>query len=744
MLKIFKSIFALGVFVAMSSAAEIRGFVYGDTTARPLAGVNIAVLNKYRGTTTNEKGYFSLPDLRNNTKYKIQFSYVGYEDKIVFITPSPEGAREITVILKSIPLRMKGIVVVEERDENPAVNYQRLNPESIKNMPSAVEQDVVRALAYLPGVLQYNDLKGDVVLRGSPPYQTQFLIDGMEIYYPWHMFSVFGVFNLDAVGNVNSYNAGFPARYGGRSGGVIDISTPPFSERKDFKLNISLASLSAYYKQLHGKWGVMLSARKTYFDIISNFIYLIPFGFVDANFKLNYFISKTWHIELNGYANNDFFTISPDQFTGDESFELGRFFKTFVRGEDNWGNMALGLKLNYSKNNIYGRLLVYRTMYYMDFPEFIDNRLVDYTVNPEIGIRFSPNVRLSGGLQYKNILQNYHWGYAANSDMEEIFPAIVYPFQTDAKQGFYTVYADFDLRAGRFILQPGLRLTSFKNNLYHEERFSLRYLLSKTLQLYGHAGRYVQFGYAPFQNMEFTIGTPLLFISRPSLTSHFSLGIKKQINPVLSSSMDVYYKTLSELPLNKGDFRYTIKTTNASVLGVDLFLLKEKGFLTWQLAYSFLKTQALEKKYAYPLDWDITHNLSLLSGLMIKKGWYFNMGFFIRSGIPYTPVSGVYYGVRNNAYNYGSRFTYGSYNSERLPLYMRFDFAVRKLYRFTDFDMFLKVQVINTFYRDNVARIDWDEYYWQAANGGITGFQNDGVILGAPIIPSVGLEFIFK
>ncbi|HGY55198.1 MAG TPA: hypothetical protein ENK44_05845 [Caldithrix abyssi] len=739
-----KILFFILTFLSASFAGSIRGMVYGDSKSNPLAGVNISILNAYKGTTSDEKGLFILTGLEFGKQYKIQFSYIGYADTILFVEQAKDNPTPLEIILKSVPLRMKGIVVSEERESNRALNIQRLNPESIKNMPSAVEQDVVRALTYLPGVLQYNDLKGDITLRGSPPYQTQFLIDGMEIYYPWHMFSVFGVFNLDAVGSVHSYNAGFPARYGGRSGGVIDITTSAFSAKKDLKINLSLASISAYYKQLHGKWGVMLSARKTYFDILSNFIYLIPFGFVDANLKLNYFISKTWNIEINGYANNDFFTIPPDQFTGNEKFDFGRFFKTFVRGEDNWGNLALGLKLKYAKNNIFGQLRLYRTTYYMDISDFVDNLLVDYTVNPALGIRFNENIFLTGGMQYKNIHQNYRWGYAGSSDMKDIYPALAYPFRINASQDLYTGYFDFDIKAGNLLLQPGLRLTSYQNNWYHEERFSVRYFLSERTQLYGHAGRYVQFGFAPFQNMEFTIGTPLLFMKRPSLTNHLSVGIEKQLNPVINSRLDVYYKSVADLPENKGDFRYDVKTYQADIAGLDLFILKEKGYLTWQLSYSFLKTQVNDVNHSYPLDWDIAHNISFLSGIMVGKGWYFNMGFFFHSGLPYTPVTAAYYGITERDYYFNKQLVYGSYNSERLPNYLRFDFAVRKLYRFDTFDMFLKVQVINAFYRDNVTRIDWEEYYWNASRFSAKGTDNDGVKLGAPIIPSVGLEFIFR
>jgi hypothetical protein len=264
------------------------------------------------------------------------------------------------------------------------------------------------------------------------------------------------------------------------------------------------------------------------------------------------------------------------------------------------------------------------------------------------------------------------------------------------------------------------------------------------MQLYGHFGSYYQFSYAPFQNMEFTIGAPLLFIDKPSLTNHFSIGIKKQLNPILTTSIDIYYKTIADLPENMGDFRYDVASNNASISGIDIFLSKGKGYLTWQLAYSFLKSEAEKNGYKYPLDWDISHNLSFLTGIMISKGWFFNMGFFVHSGLPYTPVTGSYYGVKENSGYYGKRLIYGDYNSERLPLYMRFDFAVRKLYRFQNFDMFFKVQFFNTFYRDNVVRINWEEYYWNVSNNGGTGVDNNGVILGAPIIPSVGLEFIFK
>src|SRR5258706_12385908 len=56
----------------------IKGFVIDSASFAPLAYVNIKVKNTSRGTSTDEKGGFTLPTLKGDS---LVFSLVGYNTK---------------------------------------------------------------------------------------------------------------------------------------------------------------------------------------------------------------------------------------------------------------------------------------------------------------------------------------------------------------------------------------------------------------------------------------------------------------------------------------------------------------------------------------------------------------------------------------------------------------------------------------------------------------------------------------
>ncbi|MBL0128256.1 MAG: hypothetical protein IPP83_12575 [Flavobacteriales bacterium] len=51
------------------------------------------------------------------------------------------------------------------------------------------------------------------------------MMDRMVLYNPFHSIGLFSVFDNDIITNADIYTAGFNARYGGRIGSVMDITT---------------------------------------------------------------------------------------------------------------------------------------------------------------------------------------------------------------------------------------------------------------------------------------------------------------------------------------------------------------------------------------------------------------------------------------------------------------------------------------------------------------------------------------
>lgn len=68
--------------VKQDSVIQLYGVVMTADSLRALPGASVVVSGKGRGTLTNEYGVFSIVVLKGD---KIEFSYVGFKDKIVII-----------------------------------------------------------------------------------------------------------------------------------------------------------------------------------------------------------------------------------------------------------------------------------------------------------------------------------------------------------------------------------------------------------------------------------------------------------------------------------------------------------------------------------------------------------------------------------------------------------------------------------------------------------------------------------
>ncbi|PJC62427.1 MAG: TonB-dependent receptor, partial [Flavobacteriales bacterium CG_4_9_14_0_2_um_filter_32_27] len=72
---------ATTLFAAASSFAQFS--IYGtinDSSANPVVGATIKITDTYKGTFSDNNGYFKLNNL-DSASYDIEISYIGYETK---------------------------------------------------------------------------------------------------------------------------------------------------------------------------------------------------------------------------------------------------------------------------------------------------------------------------------------------------------------------------------------------------------------------------------------------------------------------------------------------------------------------------------------------------------------------------------------------------------------------------------------------------------------------------------------
>ena len=63
-----------------------------------------------------------------------------------------------------------------------------------------------------------------VYIRATPSDHNQYFLEGARIYNPSHYGGVLSTFNTDALHDVRRVAGGVPPYYGGRIGGILDVT----------------------------------------------------------------------------------------------------------------------------------------------------------------------------------------------------------------------------------------------------------------------------------------------------------------------------------------------------------------------------------------------------------------------------------------------------------------------------------------------------------------------------------------
>ena len=200
-----------------------------------------------------------------------------------------------------------------------------LDLRTLQSVPAFIEPDLFRTVQLLPGVQTLNDYSSALYVRGSTPDQNLIMLDGITDYNPYHLGGIFSTFNTDAIKEADFHAGGFPARYGGRMGAILNvINREGNTEEFEGHANISLISSKVLlegplpkYKGLKGSW--MIAGRRTYFDQFFNALvawsggpsdFEFPYFFYDYQLKVNVDLSQDHRLTYSRFYGDDILDLS--------------------------------------------------------------------------------------------------------------------------------------------------------------------------------------------------------------------------------------------------------------------------------------------------------------------------------------------------------------------------------------------------------------------------------------------------
>ncbi len=233
-----------------AQSARLSGRVLNEKN-EPVSGASVKVVSTAEGTTTDIEGRYTLT-LMPGKKYELEFSAIGYENKVVTDIEVAEGKiNELNIVAAIAAKNLEGVIVTAKKSSArletaaSAIQFQKntntvasvISAESIRRSP---DKNTGEVLKRIPGV----SLQGGrfVVVRGLADRYNQAMLNGILLTSTESdrkAFS-FDMFPAQIVDNIVINKAFVPEFPGEWAGGLIQINTKDAPAR-DF-LNVQVGT----------------------------------------------------------------------------------------------------------------------------------------------------------------------------------------------------------------------------------------------------------------------------------------------------------------------------------------------------------------------------------------------------------------------------------------------------------------------------------------------------------------------
>ncbi|MEO0115042.1 MAG: TonB-dependent receptor [candidate division WOR-3 bacterium] len=736
----------------------IKGKVYDSLSKSPIRSANVYIADIEKGTSTDSSGHFVILGLLPRS-YELTFSHIGYNSKSIKVNLQKKNLSGLKIYLSPRTFNLENEVIVSAkriRIREEAVTPVTPDLPILIKSSHFLQPDFIRSLYLLPGAHSVNEFNQVPYIAGGGVEQNLFILDGIELYNPFHLSGGYSLIDVDVLRKIDFYPGGFPARYGSRISSVIESEV---DERSDNRRELVFGPINSRLLFRHNlePLSILFAGHFNSFEHYSKLISKVsfPYQFYNTLVKFGFIFPHSWYFSLTGILGKDLYR-------GTNLMDTTKPYITF-----DWENKGIICNIfKYWKNISYtltfggshfgsGRSSL-RTNFLR-----INNSINRLSISNKLSYRLFNNFRLLSGFE----LSQSYFNYLLFLD--------AMPYYYSGKPLQFSNYLEAELKTGKFLTNLGLRFDHWRGSDYYgfitlnslsqyyeytdslyeiirqnpskllildslsfpkvnivtktggvsfnrlSPRCAFKFLLSNNWSITLAGGKYYQFltMFQPRigQVIHFYNWLPIFESFVPQEANHLLLEL---LGFIKSDEIRVsaYYKDFPNLLLSREkidllDVQNSLfKTGEGNSLGASLnYQHNAKNFIS-ALNYSFGISKIVLTEGEIWADWDLRHSLSLSLSLTFRKNWELSINQILNSGCPYTPIIGYFKNEHlftrdASEKKFGYTPLYGWENSSRLPPYSRLDLTIRKNF---SKHLSLESKFLNLYNHKNILLYDYD------------------------------------
>jgi hypothetical protein len=606
---------------------------------------------------------------------------------------------------------------IQVRGVRSEIGETELGGAEVRQMPGAFG-DAFRAIEALPGVTPIVSGLPFFFVRGAPPGNVGYFLDGVPVPLLYHLALGPSVIHPGLIDQVDFFPGGYPARYGRFAGGILDGETLPPASRPHAEGNVRLFDAGALVETplLDDRMTVLVAGRYSYTAaLVQLFAPNTRVSYWDYQARVMYRLTPKDRVSIFAFGSFDEIDNRDQQTVYDQAGDVtgqsvGPFYPVFKTEFHR-------VDVRYDHDTPRGHLRVAATL-------GVEDSIAGSSATQQTGVaassvrlraegdeRLSPDMKLRYGAD----VLLYHYSLEPGTSGQDL--EALYPQRNDVMIG---AYGDVIWKASpRVEVVPGFRTDVFTSRLAPGNTPAGPNVsgvsTSGTATLAPEPRVATRVQATPKVTWVSTFGVahqpPSLLVPIPGLTlGSLATGLQTSLQASQGAEVELPldFKLTSTLFLHDylglNDATATCLGNGTSIpnasndclaqqvsgraYGVELLARRDltkriTGWVSYTLSRSTRETHGVifngtspngtggvsssNTLQEIPAEFDRTHVLNVLGAIDLGRGWRAGARVFLYTGRPYSPsVQGI---------------PVPPFNSERLPTFYRLDVRLEKRWR---------------------------------------------------------------